>query len=179
MSDKKWYVVHTQTGSEEKAKAGLESKIASTDLKDFVEQVVVPTEQVSEIRSGKKRITERKFFPGYILIKMTMSKESWYMVKSTPGITGFIGPGRRPTPISEEEVDAILRRTEDTETKPTPKVSYDVGESIRIAQGPFANFNGQVMEVFPERGKLKVSVSIFGRSTLVELEYWQVESMDS
>lgn len=177
MSDKKWYVVHTQTGSEEKAKAGLESKIASTELKNFVDQVVVPTEQVSEIRSGKKRITERKFFPGYILIKMAMSKESWYMVKSTPGITGFIGPGRRPTPISEEEVNAILQRTEDTETKPTPKVSYDIGESIRISQGPFANFNGQVMEVFPERGKLKVSVSIFGRSTLVELEYWQVEKI--
>lgn len=177
MSDKKWYVVHTQTGSEEKAKAGLESKIASTELKNFVDQVVVPTEQVSEIRSGKKRITERKFFPGYILIKMAMSKESWYMVKSTPGITGFIGPGRRPTPISEDEVNAILQRTEDTETKPTPKVSYDIGESIRISQGPFANFNGQVMEVFPERGKLKVSVSIFGRSTLVELEYWQVEKI--
>lgn len=177
MSDKKWYVVHTQTGSEEKAKAGLESKMASTELKNFVEEIVVPTEQVSEIRGGKKRISERKFFPGYILVKMEMSKESWYLVKSTPGITGFIGPGRRPTPISDDEVKSILRRTEDTETKPTPKVTFDVGESIRISQGPFANFNGNVMEVFPDRGKLKVSVSIFGRSTLVELEYWQVEKI--
>ena len=177
MADMKWYVVHTQTGSEEKAKAGLQSKIASTPLKNFVTEVIVPTEQVSEIRSGKKRITERKFFPGYILIKMDMCKESWYLVKSTPGITGFIGPGRKPTPISEEEVNAILRRTVDTETKPTPKIVFDIGESIRIAQGPFANFNGQVMEVFPERGKLKVSVSIFGRSTLVELENWQVEKL--
>ena len=108
---------------------------------------------------------------------MEMNKESWYLVKSTPGITGFIGPGRKPTPISIDEVDAILRRTEDTETKPTPKTSYDINESIRISQGPFANFNGTVMEVYPERGKLKVSVSIFGRATLVELEYWQVEKL--
>lgn len=177
MSEKKWYVVHTQTGSEEKARAGLESKMAATELKNYVEQIVVPTEQVSEIRGGKKRITERKFFPGYILVKMDMTKESWYLVKSTPGITGFIGPGRRPTPISEDEVNSILRRKEDTESKPMPKVSFDTGESIRIAQGPFANFNGQVMELFPDRGKLKVSVSIFGRSTLVELEYWQVEKI--
>ncbi len=175
--DKKWYVVHTQTGSEEKAKAGLESKMASTELKNFVEQIVVPTEQVSEIRGGKKRITERKFFPGYILMKMEMTKESWYLVKTTPGITGFIGPGRKPTPISDEEVKSILQRTEDTETKPTPKITFEIGESMRIAQGPFANFNGTVTEVYPERGRLKVSVSIFGRSTLVELEYWQVEKL--
>lgn len=175
--EKHWYVIHTQTGSEEKAKAGLESRMRSTDLKNFVEEIVVPTEQVSEVRSGKKRITERKFFPGYIIIKMAMSKESWYLVKSTPGITGFIGPGRKPTPISEQEVNSILQRTEDTETKPMPKVMYEIGESIQIVQGPFANFNGQVMEVFPDRGKLKVSVSIFGRSTLVELEYWQVEKI--
>ena len=175
--EKKWYVVHTQTGSEEKAKAGLANRMATTALKEYVEEIVVPTEQVSEIRGGKKRITARKFFPGYIIIKMEMNKESWYLVKSTPGITGFIGPGRKPTPISIDEVNAILRRTEDTETKPTPKTSFDVGESIRIAQGPFANFNGIVMELYPDRGKLKVSVSIFGRSTLVELEYWQVEKL--
>ena len=108
---------------------------------------------------------------------MEMNKESWYLVKTTPGITGFIGPGRKPSPISETEVDSILRRTEDTETKPTPKTIFDIGESIRIAQGPFANFNGSVMEVYPDRGKLKVSVSIFGRSTLVELENWQVEKI--
>lgn len=173
----KWYVVHTQTGSEEKAKAGLMSRMEKMGLKDFVEEIIVPTEQVSEIRRGKKSITERKFFPGYIIIKMIMTKDSWYLVKSTPGITGFIGPGRKPTPISKEEVDSILQRTEDTETKPTPKMVFDIGESIRIAQGPFANFNGSVMEVFPDRGKLKVSVSIFGRSTLVELEYWQVEKV--
>jgi transcriptional antiterminator NusG len=173
----KWFVIHTQTGAEEKAKAGLESRMNSTNLKEYVEEIIVPTEQVSEIRGGKKRITARKFFPGYILVKMEMSKESWYLVKSTPGITGFIGPGRRPTPISEEEVNAIVRRTEDTETKPSPKVVFEVGEAIRISEGPFANFNGTVTEVYPDRGKLKVSVSIFGRSTLVEMEYWQVEKI--
>ena len=149
----------------------------STALKDYIGEIVVPTEQVSEIRGGKKRITSRKFFPGYILVKMEMTKDSWYLIKSTPGITGFIGPGRKPTPISEQEVEAIVRRTEDTETKPSPKIIFEIGEAVRIAEGPFANFNGQVMEVFPDRGKLKVSVSIFGRSTLVEMEYWQVEKI--
>ncbi len=173
----KWYVVHTQTGSEEKARAGLQGRMATTELKKYVGEIIVPTEQVAEIRGGKKRITARKFFPGYLIVKMDMNKESWYLVKTTPGITGFIGPGRRPTPISDEEVKAILQRTEDTETKPTPKIIFEIGESVRIAQGPFANFNGSVMELYPERGKLKVSVSIFGRSTLVELEYWQVEKL--
>ena len=173
----KWYVIHTQTGAEEKAKAGLEGRMNTTKLKEFIEEIIVPTEQVSEIRGGKKRITARKFFPGYIIVKMEMNKESWYLVKSTPGSTGFIGPGRRPTPISEQEVNSIVQRTEDTETKPSPKVTFDIGEPIRISEGPFANFNGSVMEVYPDRGKLKVSVSIFGRSTLVELEYWQVEKI--
>ena len=173
----KWYVVHTQTGSEEKAKAGLLSRMAKTILKDYIGEIVVPTEQVSEIRGGKKRISTRKFFPGYILLKMEMTKESWYLVKTTPGITGFIGPGNNPTPLSENEVENILKRTHETEAKPSPKIVFEIGEPIRIAQGPFANFNGSVVEVFPERGKLKVSVSIFGRATLVELEYWQVEKV--
>lgn len=173
----KWYVIHTQTGSEEKAKAGLESRITKTALKDFVSEVVIPTEQVSEIRGGKKRISTRKFFPGYILVKMEMTKESWYLVKTTPGVTGFIGSGTQPSPIAEADVDNIIKRTHDTEAKPSPKITFDIGEAIRISQGPFANFNGSVVEVYPERGKLKVSVSIFGRSTLVELEYWQVEKV--
>ncbi len=177
MGEMKWYVVHTQTGSEEKAKAGLEGRMAKTDLKKYIGEIVVPTEQVSEIRGGKKRITARKFFPGYLMIRMDMNKESWYLVKTTPGITGFIGPGGKPAPISAEEIKAILQRTEDTETKPTPKIAFEVGESIRIAQGPFTNFNGTVMEIHPERGKLKVGVSIFGRFTLVELEYWQMEKI--
>ena len=173
----KWYVVHTQTGAEDKAKAGLENKIATTNLKNYVAEVVVPTEQVSEIRGGKKRITARKFFPGYILLKMEMNKESWYLVKTTPGITGFIGPGRTPTALTDDEVNNIVKRTHDTETKPSTKIIFEIGEPVRIAEGPFANFNGSVMEVYPDRGKLKVSVSIFGRSTLVEMEYWQVEKI--
>jgi len=173
----KWYVVHTQTGAEEKAKAGLESKMAKTDLKNYIGEIVVPTEQVSEIRGGKKRITSRKFFPGYVLLKMEMNKESWYLVKTTPGITGFIGPGRTPAPLTDEEVNNILKRTQDTETKPSPKIIFDIGEPVRISEGPFANFHGSIMEVNPDRGKLKVSVSIFGRSTLVEMEYWQVEKL--
>lgn len=173
----KWYVVHTQTGAEERAKAGLESRMATTALKQFIEEIVVPTEQVSEVRGGKKRISTRKFFPGYIILKMEMNKESWYLVKTTPGITGFIGPGRRPQPLTEHEVNNILKRTVETESKPSPKIIFDIGEAVRIAQGPFANFNGSVMEVYPDRGKLKVSVSIFGRATLVELEYWQVEKI--
>ncbi|HLD70190.1 MAG TPA: transcription termination/antitermination NusG family protein, partial [Candidatus Omnitrophota bacterium] len=106
-----------------------------------------------------------------------MNKESWYLVKSTPGITGFIGPGNKPAPLSDEEVDTILKRTVETETKPSPKIIFEIGEAVRISQGPFANFNGSVMEIYPDRGKLKVSVSIFGRATLVELEYWQVEKV--
>ena len=173
----KWYVIHTQTGAEERARAGLESRMAKTTLKQFIEEIVVPTEQISEVRGGKKRISTRKFFPGYILLKMEMTEESWYLVKTTPGITGFIGPGRKPQALTEQEVNNILKRTHETEAKPSPKIVFDIGEAIRIAQGPFANFNGSVMEVYPDRGKLKVSVSIFGRSTLVELEYWQVEKI--
>ena len=173
----KWYVIHTQTGSEEKAKAGLESRMAKTALKNYIGEIVIPTEQVSEIRGGKKRISTRKFFPGYILLKMEMNKESWYLVKTTPGITGFIGSQNNPAPLSEKEVENILKRTHETEAKPSPKIIFEIGEPIRIAQGPFANFNGSVVEVYPERGKLKVSVSIFGRATLVELEYWQVEKV--
>lgn len=173
----KWYVIHTQTGAEERAKAGLESRMATTALKQYIEEIVVPTEQVSEVRGGKKRISSRKFFPGYIILKMDMNKESWYLVKTTPGITGFIGPGHRPQSLTEAEVDNILKRTVETESKPSPKIIFDINEPVRISQGPFANFNGSVMEVYPDRGKLKVSVSIFGRATLVELEYWQVEKI--
>ena len=173
----KWYVIHTQTGAEEKARAGLESRLQSTALKQYVGEIVVPTEQVSEIRGGKKRISARKFFPGYILLKMDMNKESWYLIKTTPGVTSFIGPGRKPQRLSDDEVNTVLKRTTETESKPSPKIVFESNEPIRINQGPFANFNGVVTEVFPDRGKLKVSVSIFGRSTLVELEYWQVEKI--
>jgi transcriptional antiterminator NusG len=172
-----WYVIHTQTGAEDRAKAGIERRMEQTALKTYVEEIVVPTEQVSEVRGGKKRITTRKFFPGYILIRMNMTKESWYLIKTTPGVTSFIGPGRQPQRLSEAEVNTILKRTVDTESKPSPKIVFETTEPVRITQGPFANFNGTVYEVYPDRGKLKVSVPVFGRATQVELEYWQVEKI--
>jgi len=174
---KRWYVLHTQTGSEDRVKASLENKLASTEIKDSVGQIIIPTEQVSEIRSGKKTISHRKFFPGYLLIQMELTKESWYLVKSTPGITGFIGLGKNPSPISDEEVERILKRTQEAQTKPAPKIVFEKGEAVRVVEGPFANFNGTIEEIHPERGKLKVGVSIFGRTTPVELEYWQVEKI--
>ncbi|HOX54187.1 MAG: transcription termination/antitermination protein NusG [Candidatus Omnitrophica bacterium] len=174
---KKWYVLHTQTGSEEKVKSSIENKITSTGLNDLVGEVVIPTEQISEIRGGKKNISRRKFFPGYILINMDLTEKSWYLIKTTPGITGFIGAGRRPTPLTEAEVDNILKKTRETESKPSPKVIFETGEAVRIIEGPFTNFNGTIDEISPARGKLKVGVSIFGRVTPVELEYWQVEKI--
>lgn len=174
---KKWYVVHTQTGAEEKVKKSLDKKILTSPLKDFFTEVVIPTEQVSEIRSGKKRISHRKFFPGYLLVQMEMNKDSWYLVKTTPGITGFIGSGNKPSSLSEEEVDNVLKRTQDTQVKPSPKIIFEKGEAVRITEGPFVNFNGTIDEIHQEKGKLKVGVSIFGRVTPVELEYWQVEKI--
>ncbi len=174
---KKWYVVHTQTGSEEKVKKSLDKKIATSAIKENFTEVVIPTEQVSEIRSGKKRISHRKFFPGYILIQMEMDKDSWYLVKTTPGITGFIGSGNKPSFLSDEEVENILKRTQDTQVKPSPKIVFEKGEAVRITEGPFVNFNGAIEDVHQDRGKLKVGVSIFGRVTPVELEYWQVEKI--
>ena len=174
---KKWYVLHTQTGSEEKVKSSIENKIIASGLSELVGEVIVPTEQVSEIRGGKKNISRRKFFPGYILINMDLTEKSWYLIKTTPGMTGFIGAGRRPTALTEAEVDNILKRTRETESKPSPKVIFEVGEAVRIIEGPFTNFNGTIDEIFPARGKIKVGVSIFGRVTPVELEYWQVEKI--
>ena len=174
---KNWYVVHTQTGSEEKVKTSLENKIAQEGLQEFITKVVIPTEQVSEVRSGKKRISQRKFFPGYLLVEMELNESTYLFVKTTPGVTGFIGLGKRPMPLPQTEVDNILKRTEETQAKPSPKVVFEKGEQVRVTEGPFLNFNGTIEEVHPEKGKIKVSVSIFGRSTPVELEYWQVEKI--
>jgi transcriptional antiterminator NusG len=170
-----WYVVHTQTGLEEKVKTSLENKIAAEGMQDLVTKVVIPTEQVSEIRSGKKKITQRKFFPGYLLVEMELNEKSYLFVKTAPGITGFIGLGKKPMPLPQQEVDGILKRTKETQVKPSLKVIFEKGEQVRITEGPFLNFNGTIEEIHPEKGKIKVSVSIFGRATPVELEYWQVE----
>ncbi|RJP28903.1 MAG: transcription termination/antitermination factor NusG [Candidatus Omnitrophota bacterium] len=172
-----WYVVHTQTGLEDKVKIALEHRISVMGLQGAIGKIIIPTEQVSEIRSGKKKISQRKFFPGYILVEMDLNENSYLLIKGTPGVTGFIGLGKKPMPLPKEEVDNILKRTQDTQAKPSPKVVFESGEQVRVTEGPFVNFNGTIEEVHPEKGKLKVSVSIFGRATPVELEYWQVEKI--
>jgi len=172
---KQWYVIHTLTGQEEKVKANLLSRLDLSKIKDQVAQVVIPTEVVSEVKSGKKKISERKFFPGYVLIEMDLTDDTWYLVKNAPGVTGFIGSGSKPTPLLDEEIKNILKQSEEKKEKPIPKTTFNKGESVRVKDGPFTNFNGNVEETNPERGRLKVSVMIFGRSTPVELEYWQVE----
>jgi len=174
---KNWYVVHTQTGSEEKVKNSLEHKISSESMQELVSKIIIPTEQVSEVRAGKKRISQRKFFPGYLLVEMDLNEQSYLFIKTTPGVTGFIGLGKKPMPLPQTEVDNILKRTEETQVKPSPKIVFEKGEQVRVNDGPFVNFNGTIEEIHPEKGKLKVSVSIFGRSTPVELEYWQVEKV--
>jgi len=174
---KNWYVVHTQTGLEDKVKISLEKKINSGGLQEVISKVIIPTEQVSEVRSGKKRISQRKFFPGYLMVEMELNEATYFLIKSTPGVTGFIGLGKKPMPLPQAEVDSILKRTQETQVKPSPKVVFDKGEAVRITEGPFVNFNGTIDEVHPEKGKVKVSVSIFGRATPVELEYWQVEKV--
>ena len=174
---KNWYVVHTQTGIEEKVKTSLDKRVLAASLQDSISNVIIPTEQVSEVRSGKKKITQRKFFPGYLLVEMDLNEETYLFVKNAPGVTGFIGLGRKPVPLPQEEVDSILKRTKETAAKPSPKIVFEKGEQVRVNEGPFLNFNGTIEEVYPEKGKVKVSVSIFGRSTPVELEYWQVEKV--
>lgn len=174
---KKWYVVHTQTGLEDKVKAALEKTVAASESKDLIGQVVIPTEQVSEVRGGKKRVSQRKFFPGYLLVEMELNETSYLLVKNTPGVTGFIGAGKHPSSLSESEIKNILKKSEETQVRPSPKVVFARDEQVRVIDGPFVNFSGTIEEVRPEKGKLKVGVSIFGRATPVELEYWQVEKI--
>lgn len=174
---KKWYVVHTQTGSEEKVRVALGNCISQKGLGELIAKILIPTEQVSEVRSGRRKVSARKFFPGYILVEMDLNEITYFAIKNVPGVTGFIGPGKRPMALSDEEIGQIVKRSEETQTKPSPKVVFEKGEQVRISDGPFVNFNGTVEEIHPEKGKLKVSVSIFGRSTPVELEYWQVEKI--
>ena len=176
-AEQHWYIIHAQTGQELKVKSALESRIREEVAGAKIIQVLVPTERVAEVRGGKKRISERKFFPGYLLVHMEMTDESWHLVRTTNGVTGFIGAGRKPTALSEEEVSEILRQTEERKDKPTSRVTFSKGEGVRVIEGPFTNFSGVIEEVNTARGKLKVLVSIFGRQTPVELEFWQVERL--
>jgi transcriptional antiterminator NusG len=173
----KWYIVHVYSGFENKVKAALEERISSSTGPQKFGEVVVPTEEIVELVKGKRKTSSRKFYPGYILVRMELDDETWHIVNDTAKVTGFLGGRRKPTPLSDEEADQILNRMEAGKLKPQPKYFFESGDEIRVIDGPFTNFNGTVQEVNPEKGKIKVLVSIFGRSTPVELEFVQVQKL--
>jgi len=173
---KRWYVVHAYSGFEKKVAAALRERVSRAEMEDRFGEILVPTEEVVEMRSGQKRKSERKFFPGYVLVHMELDDETWHLVKETPRVLGFIGgKADQPAPITEKEADAILRRVQDSEDKPRPKTIFEPGEVVRVVDGPFNDFNGVVEEVNYDKSRLRVAVSIFGRSTPVELDFAQVE----
>ena len=172
-----WYIVHTYSGFENKAKLALEERIKSLKKEHFFTEIIVPEENVVELVKGQKKTTKRRFFPGYILVKMILTDESWHIVKETPKITGFVGDKVRPVPVPEAEVQKMTNRIAEGQMKPKHKISFVEGESVRVIDGPFSNFSGTVEDVNQDKGKLKVLVSIFGRSTPVELDFIQVEKI--
>ena len=172
----RWYVVHAYSGYEKKVAAALQDRVVLHGMEDKFGDILVPTEEVVEIRGGQKRKSERKFFPGYVLVQMELGDDTWHLVKETPRVMGFIGgKADKPAPITDKEADAILQRVQDSEDKPRPKTLFEAGEVVRVIDGPFNDFNGVVEEVNYEKSRVRVSVSIFGRSTPVELEFTQVE----
>ncbi len=174
----KWYIIHTYSGFERKVKESIESRVrAYPELEHRIGRVLIPTESVTEVRGGKKYTSERMFYPGYVLVEMDMDDNVWHVVKGTPRVTGFVGTGQQPTPLSEEEVQQIVYRVADSKEKPKLKVKFEKNESVRISEGPFASFTGVVDEVNEDRETLKVMVTIFGRSTPVELGFGQVEKV--
>ena len=175
---KRWYVVHAYSGYEKKVAAAIKERIGLNNMQDSFGDVLVPTEEVIEIRAGQKRKSERKFFPGYVLVQMELTDDAWHLVKETPRVMGFIGgKADRPAPITEKEAQLILQRVDDSADKPKPKTLFEPGEMVRVTDGPFNDFNGVVEEVNYEKSKLQVAVLIFGRSTPVELEFGQVEKV--
>jgi len=173
----KWYIVHVYSGFENKVKLALDDRIAQSAHPEKFGEVLVPTEQIVELVKGKRKTSSRKFYPGYILVQMEMDDETWHIVNDTAKVTGFLGGRETPTPITEEEANQILNRMEAGKDKPKPKFYFETGDDVRVIDGPFTNFNGTVDEVNPEKGKIKVMVSIFGRSTPVELDFVQVTKM--
>jgi transcriptional antiterminator NusG len=174
-SQRQWYVVHCYSGYENKVKRNLEQRTSSMGMEGFIFQVIVPTEEEIEVREGKRRTYQRRVFPGYILVEMVMTDDSWYVVRNTPGVTGFVGMGTKPTPLREEEVQRIMKRME--AEAPKVKVTFKQGQRVRIIQGPFADFIGSVEDINMEKGKVRVMVSFFGRETPVELDFLQVEKV--
>ena len=173
---KRWYVVHAYSGFEKSVQRALTERVARSGMQDKFGQILVPVEEVIEMRGGQKAVSERKFFPGYVLVEMEMDEDSWHLVKSTPKVTGFVGgSANKPTPISDKEVDKIMQQMQEGVEKPRPKVLFEVGELVRVKEGPFTDFNGSVEIVNYEKNRLRVSVTIFGRATPVELEFGQVE----
>lgn len=174
---KRWYIVHTYSNFEKKVAESLKEQAVQKHLQDYFEQVLVPTHEVVEIRRGRRIKSERRFFPGYVLAKIDLTDEVFHLIKNTPKVTGFLGSGLKPVPISDAEANRILNQVAEGVEKPKSMIHFEVGEQVRVADGPFASFNGQIEEVDEERSRLKVAVSIFGRPTPVELEYGQVEKM--
>src|SRR4030042_2353883 len=169
--EKNWYVIHTYSGYENKVKTALEERIRQFSKEEYFSEIVIPTENVVEMIRGERKTTSRKFFPGYVLINMFLDNETWHIVKNTPKVTGFIGGGNKPIPIPEGQAKEILSKIKEGKLRPKPKVSFEKGDNVSIIDGPFNNFNGLVEEVKPEKGRLKVLVSIFGRSTPIEIEF--------
>lgn len=173
----RWYVVHVYSGFEKKVVQSITEQIEAKDMGDLFEAVLVPTEEVVEMRRGSKVKSDRKFFPGYVLVKMEMTDETWHLVKNAPKVTGFLGARGRPSPISEAEATRIMMQVKEGVERPKPSVTFEIGEQVRVSDGPFTSFNGLVEDVDEEKARLKVSVSIFGRATPVDLEYSQVEKL--
>ena len=174
---KRWYVIHAHSGFEKKVAESIKERAAAEGMEEMIDEVLVPTEEVVEMRRGRKISAERKFFPGYLLARMEMTDSTWHLVSSTNKVTGFLGTEKKPTPISQKEADRILHQIQEGVERPRPSVVFDVGEQVRVSDGPFASFNGVVEEVDEEKARLKVTVSIFGRATPVDLEYSQVEKL--